>query len=143
LSGATYCIGSGCNPVGGITWPGTNQVNLGPVASGMSQTLRIVAKVMYQPSGGSLSNTATVTSDSTDSNSANNSSNVMTPVNLRTTTTSVSCTPIPQQINMNVTCTATVTDIDAHPTKAPPTGTVTFSNAGAGDSGVFQSPNYA
>jgi hypothetical protein len=104
----------------------------------MTQTLKIVAQVMYQPSSGSLSNTATVSSTtSTDSNSSNNSATATTAVNLRMTTTSIDCSPVPQAITGAVTCKATVTDVDTHPTKAPPTGTVTFSNA-PGDSGIFQ-----
>jgi uncharacterized repeat protein (TIGR01451 family) len=137
LSGATYCIGTACNPVGGTPWPASNTVNIGTVTAGMTQTLKIIAKVMYQPSSGSLSNTATVSSpSSTDPVSSNNSATATTVVNLRSTTTSISCSPIPQTINGPVTCTATVTDIDAHGTKAPPQGTVTFSHA-VGDSGVF------
>jgi uncharacterized repeat protein (TIGR01451 family) len=140
-STATYCTGSGCNPVGGMAWTGSK--NLGTLSVGATATLNIVAKVLYQPTSGSVSNTATVASGSTDPVSGNNSATATTPVNLRTTTTSIDCQPIPQTITGTVTCKATVTDVDTHPTKAPPSGTVTFSNAGVGDNGTFQSPNFA
>ena len=50
------------------------------------------------------------------------------------TTTSVICVPNPVQINTTTTCVATVTDTSAHPTA--PTGTVSWSDGGAGGSFV-------
>jgi hypothetical protein len=54
-----------------------------------------------------------------------------------TSTTIISCSPIPAPVNSTVTCTAVVTDTESNGTPTPPGGTVLFSNAGAGDSGVF------
>src|SRR5207248_2183351 len=74
LQGAQCCVDSGpaCNPATGSTWTGTLAV--GPLASGDTETIRILAQIKPGSSVRSISNTATVSSQlPTDPTASNNS----------------------------------------------------------------------
>src|SRR5205823_270274 len=71
--GATYCIGSSCNPSTGSPWTGS--LSLGTLAAGSSTTVKIQATVKSNtPDGSAFDNTATVSSTTADPGPSPNSS---------------------------------------------------------------------
>jgi uncharacterized repeat protein (TIGR01451 family) len=71
LSGAQFCVGSGCTP--GAAWTGS--AGLGTIVSGGSTTVTVTATVPAGTADGTvLSNQATVSSDTADPVPANNTS---------------------------------------------------------------------
>src|SRR5439155_1219926 len=81
LQGAKFCVDSGpaCNPATGSSWTGTLAV--GPLASGDTETIRILAQIKPGSTVSSISNTATVSAQSpTDPTASNNSDTASTTV---------------------------------------------------------------
>src|SRR5207248_373807 len=81
LQNATYCVDSGpaCDPSLGASWTGTLPV--GALSSGASKTVRIRAQIKPSAAAGTLTNTASVGSQSpTDPTSGNDSDSVNTTV---------------------------------------------------------------
>src|SRR5439155_13751784 len=77
LTGAKYCLGSGCTP--SSTWTGS--VSLGTLAAGASAIVIIQASVdPSTPSGYDIHNQASVSSSTTDPNTANNTASADTTV---------------------------------------------------------------
>jgi uncharacterized repeat protein (TIGR01451 family) len=134
LENANYCTFS--SPLTDCTasTPWASPLSLGDMVAGATTTVKIVAKVASRPSSGLLSNTASVSSATTDPASGNDESEETTTVNKRASEVSVTCTS-PVVVNQGSTCTATV--IDPDPTDpGRPSGTMTFSKD-AGDNGAF------
>jgi uncharacterized repeat protein (TIGR01451 family) len=102
---------------------------------GGSTTFTVVVKVASRPTGGSISNTASISSPTYDPALASNSSTAMTTVNKRHTVTTVACDSTPAQTGQPLSCTATVRDDDSHGTPTNPMGTVTFTLDGASFAG--------
>src|SRR3954454_13836276 len=128
-----------CSHSGGS--PDTLTWNLGSLAHGASGFVTVQAQLTSTASV-AVTNEGNITSPQTDSNTANNDSQLTTttqaaPPAVHTTSTNVSCSPNPVTYGASSVCTATVTDTAASG-KTAPTGTVTFNNGGA--SGTFIGP---
>src|SRR3954447_18466103 len=124
-----------CSHSGGS--PDTLTWNLGSLAHGASGFVTVQAQLTSTASV-AVTNEGNITSPQTDSNTANNDSQLTTttqaaPPPVHTTSTSVSCSPNPVTYGASSVCTATVTDTAASG-KTAPTGTVTFNNGGASGS---------
>ena len=79
LTGATYCTGSGCDPTGGSAW--SSPLDLGTLSAGSSVVVRIGADLPADtPDGTTLSNTATVSSATTELDPSDDSASASTTV---------------------------------------------------------------
>jgi uncharacterized repeat protein (TIGR01451 family) len=134
LANAKYCSYSAPLTDCVASTPWASPLSLGTMTAGATTTVKIVAKVASRPSSGVLSNTAAVSSATTDPESGNDQSTEISTVNRRASSVSVICTS-PVVVNQSSTCTATVSDPDLTD-PGRPTGTVTFTKD-AGDNGAF------
>jgi uncharacterized repeat protein (TIGR01451 family)/CSLREA domain-containing protein len=119
---ASVTFGSATPSQGSCTQSGgTVTCNLGSIADGGSATVTIT---VTPNAAGTISNTATVSANESDPNSANNTATATTTVIKANTTTTVTSSQNPSTYGQPVTFTATVTAVA--PGGGTPTGTVTF-----------------
>ncbi len=83
LLGEKFCTGAGCDPSVGSPWTGSTTFTT--IAATQTKTVIIRAQVGSYPSGGTLSNTASVTSNTPRINMGNDLDTETTAVNKRTT----------------------------------------------------------
>jgi hypothetical protein len=119
-----------------MNWAGSTSVTT--LAAGATVKVKITAGVGSRPASGSISNTASVSTTTTDNTPTNNSATEATAVNKRASNVVVTCTS-PVVVNQASTCTATVSDPGG---LGRPSGTVTFTKD-AGDSGTFSATTCA
>jgi uncharacterized repeat protein (TIGR01451 family) len=119
---ASVTFGSATPSQGSCTQSGgTVTCNLGSIADRGSATVTIT---VTPNAAGTISNTATVSANESDPNSANNTATATTTVIKANTTTTVTSSQNPSTYGQPVTFTATVTAVA--PGGGTPTGTVTF-----------------
>jgi uncharacterized repeat protein (TIGR01451 family) len=111
LTGAKFCVTAGCDPATGASW--TSPYSIGTLAANNSVVIKIIAKVKADTTGGTerISNTASVSSPTSDPDTADRTATAKTDV---TASADLSITktdsPDPVHIGQKLTYTITVTN---------------------------------
>ena len=116
ITGETFCTGMGCDPSLGAAW--TGMTSLGTIPSGEDRFVVIRGTVNPNTANGTmLSNTATVTTTSTDPNLMNNADTETTTVNTQADL-SITKTDAPDPVIAGTNLTYTITTTNGGPSDA-------------------------